>query len=145
MVEAARRIIAAAIAIIMGMTSVPGGTCVTPSWTATNSWGEGDQRFTQYEWALEATDADITGWELHGKADGPVEVTQSWNCTVTQDGNALTIAPADYNAAASRGETIRGGLIVKGAPLELSSYRADTAQGSVGGGAGPAVVPTPTP
>ncbi|MBE5931544.1 MAG: hypothetical protein E7268_10900 [Lachnospiraceae bacterium] len=66
----------------------------------TNSWytdgGMGVQLTVNVE---NSTDKNVTGWErkLTVKDGAKVEVDQFWSCSVSVEGNVITVTPADYN------------------------------------------------
>ncbi len=66
----------------------------------TNSWytdgGMGVQLTLNVE---NSTDKNVTGWErkLTVKDGAKVEVDQFWSCSVSVEGNVITVTPADYN------------------------------------------------
>ncbi len=153
MVEAARRIIVAAIAIIMGLTSVPeSGTSsmAGADWIETSSWDSGADHFVQYELRLETYAGGVTDWSIHLAGRG--EVTQSWNCQLQQTSDGWSVTPVDYNRQSA---DVSVGLIVKDPAFTKAEFLVQCsgglaavvryAPGTGAGTPGPAVTPTPTP
>ncbi len=76
-----------------------GGSGDTPpllemDWRAVNSWGSGEERFTQYELTVAANEK-VNEWDFWAAAQGTVTVTQSWSCDLTQKGAKIFIGPVE--------------------------------------------------
>ncbi len=72
------------------------------AWTLAeaNSWQGADGRYVQYVLAVRNTGAArIDTWRVELTLDGPFELQSSWNGVFAASGAALTVTPADYNAA----------------------------------------------
>ncbi len=134
MTEVFKRILAAALALVMGMT--PGAREPAP-YTAqlrtASQWDSGGEAFAQYDLTITAAEA-VEGWRV--TLVGDAQVQQSWNCAVTPTQGGLLVEPADYNAAIPAGGSVTVGLIAKGGALRLD--------GALGPGGAPAS-PAPTP
>lgn len=124
MAEILKQIIAAAVAVVLGMTSVPTEPAAhTVTLTAASQWDSGGDHFTQYDLTITAQTA-VEDWQV--TLTGNAQLEQCWSCTVTPTDIGLMVSPADYNAAIGAGQSVTVGFIVKGGPLEVSGVPAPT-------------------
>lgn len=111
----------------------PAGATCTVAYTVTNQW-EGQ---FQADLVVTVLAAPVTTWTLGWSfADGQV-VDQIWNGTVTQDGAAVSVTPAEHNAALAVGASASFGFIAswKGVNTAPTAFTLDGAQ-CAGPGAG---------
>ncbi|WP_405432183.1 cellulose binding domain-containing protein [Micromonospora sp. NBC_00617] len=75
-------------------TTPAGGACAV-TYRKTGDWGTG----AQFDVTLSNTSTvPVDGWTLTWSLPGSQRITQSWNSTVTQSGNAATAVNASWNA-----------------------------------------------
>ncbi len=75
----------------------------------TNSWYTDGGMGVQLTMNVEnSTDKNVTGWErkLTVKDGAKVEVDQFWSCSVSVEGNVITVTPADYNRTIVAGGSV---------------------------------------
>lgn len=77
------------------------GVTGTMGWRATlaNSWEADGKGFYQYTVTVTNNGATgVNGWEVSLPLSAAVNLSDSWNATVSVDGSALTLVPVGYNA-----------------------------------------------
>jgi hypothetical protein len=89
---------------VSGGTST-GGACQVSY--VKNEWTGG---FTANLTVTDTGTAAVNGWTLKFVFPGDQKVTNAWNATVTQSGNAVTAVNASYNAAIAPGGNVQFGF-----------------------------------
>ena len=80
-----------------------------------DTWKEGDRTFFKYEMTGSNYSAGMEAWSVTIPFNEDIEVQDSWNCTVSVDGNELTVSNDDHNGSVGAGDTVRDvGFIVSG-------------------------------
>ncbi len=114
-----------------------------------NAWSDGTDTFTQYELKVQNGGEGVSHWILALEAPSGLRVSQSWNCTLSQNAGVLVLAPVDYNRAIPAGGEVQGiGLIVCGGKLSAVALTATLVNGdtvTVDCTAGSAVMQPPVP
>jgi endo-1,4-beta-xylanase len=88
------------------ITSTGGGTCHV-SYTTTAQWQGG---FTANVTVGNTGTSTINGWTVMFAFPGDQKVTNAWNATVTQNGNAVSATAASYNATIAPGSSTSFGF-----------------------------------
>jgi len=98
----------------------PGSGCQV-SWSVVNSWSGGFQLgFTVTNTGTTAT----TGWNVNWSWPGAQTVSQIWNASQIQSGQAVSAASLSYNGALSAGGSATFGLLGSGsAPTALTGLQ----------------------
>jgi lysophospholipase L1-like esterase len=86
-------------------TPTPGGGCQV-HYAMTNQWQGG---FSANITITNTGTTAINGWRLGFSFPSGQTVTQGWNGTFTQNGSAVTVTNASYNAAIPAGATLSSG------------------------------------
>lgn len=110
----------------------PASATVTATLNETGSWSDGRSDFTQYEVTIQNSGSEtVSDWTLTLDAPTGLTVSQSWNCTLTQNGTRLLLVPADYaRSIPSNGQTQGIGLIVSGGKLAIKDVTATLQNGT---------------
>ena len=101
---------------------------LTADAVCTQQWEEDGVPVYLYTVTLyNGTDEDIANWTITADLTAEGELTDSWNGAFALSGTALTITPADWNAAVAAGASAGDiGLILKGAQIGAVSCAADS-------------------
>ncbi|MBB4693956.1 cellulose-binding domain-containing protein [Paractinoplanes abujensis] len=103
-VAGAAALVAAGLAVAVAPPASAAAAC-TVAWTA-NQWSNG---FTA-EVQVTNGGAAVTSWTLGWTFAGDQRVTNAWNATVTQTGNAVTAASVGWNGSLATGASARFGF-----------------------------------
>ncbi|GCE24444.1 cellulose-binding domain-containing protein [Dictyobacter kobayashii] len=88
-------------------TSTPVNTSACKVSYSVNQWPGG---FTGNVTVTNTGSSTINGWTLTFSFPGNQQVTQSWNGVYSQQGNAVSIKNADYNASIAAGTSVNPGF-----------------------------------
>ncbi len=95
-------------------SNAPAESPLTVSYTNTNSWEEGGKHCSQLDFTIKNTSSEIIrGWKLTLDFAQDTEFVQSWNTSITANGNTAIAENVDYNADLPSGTEVTFGIIVR--------------------------------
>lgn len=96
------------------VTQVQQDTGVSVQLTPVNDWQSEGLYFTQYDCTLQNhTAVSLTGWSVEITPPAGSNISQNWNCTFVQQGQHLTLTPAEYaQTIAAEGQSTGIGFIM---------------------------------
>ncbi|WP_027622347.1 cellulose binding domain-containing protein [Acetivibrio clariflavus] len=104
-----------------GGTTQPTPTPTQPTTQPTTQpqTGNFSVKYSQNSWGTGATvsieiknngSTAVNGWTLSFDFPGNQKITNAWNCTYTQNGNAVSISNVDYNGTIPPGGSVEIGF-----------------------------------
>lgn len=79
------------------------------TYTVSNSWGTG----ANVNITIKNKGTAVNGWTLDFKFPGNQKINSAWNCKYTQNGQAVQIKDAGYNAVLTTGSSLSFGLNIE--------------------------------
>ena len=123
------------------VTPAPGGSYQV-SYAVSNQWDSG---FTANVTITNGTTAALNGWMVGWTFPGNQQITNAWNGTASQHGQAVTVADAGYNAVIPAGGSTSFGFQGSYAGTNVNPAAFTLNGKSVGGSGNPTPTPIPPP